>query len=166
MEELRMTGNSLKSSRPLLSFDPKFESEPHYAVIRELLTQIFGVPKGHPKSQPFYDHILTFTVLDNRIWVRNYQIIDDTGSLAEIGPRFVLNPIKIFDGSFCGRILYTNPHYVSPNKHRILAKHAASTKYQERQAAKMNREVHKIKNSQSYPDFDKYDDIFDTVAKK
>ena len=32
-----------------------------------------------------------------------------------IGPRFVLNPIKIFGGSFGGPVLYENPHYVSPN---------------------------------------------------
>ena len=32
-----------------------------------------------------------------------------------IGPRFVLNLIKIFSGSFGGPVLYGNPHYVSPN---------------------------------------------------
>lgn len=26
----------------------------------------------------------------------------------EIGPRFVLNPIKIFEGSFCGAVIYEN----------------------------------------------------------
>ena len=31
------------------------------------------------------------------------------------GPRFVLNLIRIFDGSFGGATLYENPHYVSPN---------------------------------------------------
>ena len=31
------------------------------------------------------------------------------------GPRFVLNLIKIFGGSFGGPILYEHPHYVSPN---------------------------------------------------
>ena len=28
----------------------------------------------------------------------------EDGSLTEIGPRFVLNPIKIFDSSFSGKI--------------------------------------------------------------
>ena len=31
------------------------------------------------------------------------------------GPRFVLNPIRMFEGSFGGATLYQNPHYVSPN---------------------------------------------------
>ena len=34
---------------------------------------------------------------------------------SSIGPRFVLNPIKVFDGSFGGRTLYENPRYVTPN---------------------------------------------------
>lgn len=33
----------------------------------------------------------------------------------QVGPRFCLNPIKIFEGSFGGRTLYENPKYVSPN---------------------------------------------------
>ena len=35
--------------------------------------------------------------------------------LSMTGPRFVLNLIKIFGGSFGGPVLYENPHYVSPN---------------------------------------------------
>ena len=31
------------------------------------------------------------------------------------GPRFVLQLIKIFEGSFGGPTLYENPHYVTPN---------------------------------------------------
>lgn len=87
MEELKLTGNCLRGSRPLLSFDTKFDEEPHWKLIKELCTQIFGTPKSHPKSQPFIDHVLTFTIIDNKIWLRNYQIVEETGSLAEIGPR-------------------------------------------------------------------------------
>lgn len=47
--------------------------------------QIFGTPNHHPKSQPFFDHVFTFSVSDNRIWFRNYQILEEDGSLAEIG---------------------------------------------------------------------------------
>ena len=69
-----------------------------------------------------------------QIWVRNYQIIEQQAnnaleahlakkqsgqiqatSLVEIGPRFVLNPIRIFRGSFGGQTLYKNPDFVSPN---------------------------------------------------
>ncbi|XP_023246831.1 ribosome biogenesis protein BRX1 homolog isoform X2 [Copidosoma floridanum] len=116
MGELKLTGNCLRGSRPLLSFDENFNSKPHLSILKELLSQIFGVPNHHPKSQPFFDHVYTFSVLDNRIWFRNYQIIKEDGELAEIGPRFVLNPIKIFAGSFVGEVLWDNPHYVSPAK--------------------------------------------------
>ena len=46
-----------------------------------------GTPKNHPKSQPFVDHVLNFSIVDNKIWVRNFQISDDTEGLAEVGPR-------------------------------------------------------------------------------
>jgi hypothetical protein len=36
-------------------------------------------------------------------------------TLIEVGPRFCMNPIKIFSGSFGGQTLYENPFYVSPN---------------------------------------------------
>ncbi len=32
-----------------------------------------------------------------------------------VGPRFVLNPIKVFEGSFGGATLYENPRYITPN---------------------------------------------------
>lgn len=35
--------------------------------------------------------------------------------LIEVGPRFVLNPIKILSGGFSGAPIYENPNYVSPN---------------------------------------------------
>ena len=47
--------------------------------------QIFGTPRNHPKSQPFVDHVLSFSVADNRIWFRNYQILEENAELAEIG---------------------------------------------------------------------------------
>lgn len=36
--------------------------------------QIFGVPNHHPKAKPFIDHIMSFYILDNRVWIRNYQV--------------------------------------------------------------------------------------------
>jgi len=33
-----------------------------------------------------------------------------------LGPRFVLNLVRIFEGSFGGPTLYENPHYQSPNE--------------------------------------------------
>ena len=32
-----------------------------------------------------------------------------------LGPRFVLNLIKVFEGSFGGATLYENPNYITPN---------------------------------------------------
>ena len=40
--ELKMTGNCLKASRPLLSFDKNFDAHPHLLLIKELFIQVFG----------------------------------------------------------------------------------------------------------------------------
>lgn len=136
MSELKLTGNCLKGARPLLSFDNQFSKIPHLMLLRELLTQTFGVPNHHPKSQPFVDRIYTFTFLDNRIWFRNYQILAEDGALAEIGPRFVMNPVKIFADSFTGEALWENPDYVTPAKHRRMIRTAAKDKYINRTEAK------------------------------
>ena len=37
-------------------------------------------------------------------------------TLVEVGPRFALNLIKVFSGSFGGATLYDNPQYRSPNE--------------------------------------------------
>lgn len=129
MGELKLTGNCLKGARPLLSFDQEFSKLPHLMLLKELLTQIFGVPHHHPKSQPFVDRVYTFTYLDKRIWFRNYQILAEDGALSEVGPRFVMNPVKIFDQSFSGDALWENPEYVTPAKHRQMIKHSAKDKY-------------------------------------
>lgn len=39
-----------------------------------MLIQTFGTPNMHPKQRPFYDHVFAFSVADNRIWFRNYQV--------------------------------------------------------------------------------------------
>lgn len=60
---------------------------------------------------------MSFSFTDGKVWCRNFQIIaDDDGetSLSEIGPRFVLAPVKIFEGSFCGATVFENPEWVSP----------------------------------------------------
>ncbi len=38
-----------------------------------LRPQTFATPKRHHKAKPFFDHVLSFTLADGRIWVRNYQ---------------------------------------------------------------------------------------------
>jgi len=145
MEELHFTGNCLKGTRPVLSFDAAFEQEAHLKVIKELFLHMFGVPQGARKSKPFVDHVMGFSFADGKIWVRNYEIREvekakgegkegdesankgkksklgdketDVG-LVEIGPRFVLTPIVIQEGSFGGPIIYENKRFVSPNQVR------------------------------------------------
>lgn len=135
--ELKMTGNCLKGSRPILSFDKAFlPSEKdflqnkHLVLIKELLTNTFNTPRYHPKSKPFVDHIFSFKHFDERIWFRNYQILNeddekftekdqvDKMSLVEIGPRFSLQPIKIISGCFTGETVWQNSKYVTPAKLR------------------------------------------------
>ncbi|XP_033844881.2 ribosome biogenesis protein BRX1 homolog [Periophthalmus magnuspinnatus] len=163
LAELKMTGNCLKGSRPLLSFDPKFDREPHYALLKELFIQTFSTPRYHPKSQPFVDHVITFTIADNRIWFRNYQIIEEDASLVEIGPRFVLNLIKIFQGSFGGPTLFENDNFQSPNMHRRQLRLAAAAKVREKQ---MVKEIQKMKRTEAKEDVTKdvTADVFLTPA--
>ncbi|KAG9508824.1 Ribosome biogenesis protein BRX1-like protein, partial [Fragariocoptes setiger] len=109
MSDLKFVGNCLKGSRPILTFDSNFDKLPHLQLIKELFIQIFNVPFKHPKSQPFVDRVVTFSYLDNHIWFRNYQIIDEAEiSLAEIGPRMILLPLLALSSSFHGRILWAS----------------------------------------------------------
>ncbi|KAI0205776.1 ribosome biogenesis protein BRX1 [Astrocystis sublimbata] len=149
MEELAFSGNCLKGSRPILSFDKTFDTEPHLQVIKQLFLQIMGVPPLQRRSKPFIDHVVSFSVADGRVFMRVYQVQEteasskkdgaegqdaaDDGkkrkskhalekeldiSLLEIGPRCVLQPIIIQEGSFGGALLYENKHFVSPNQIR------------------------------------------------
>jgi hypothetical protein len=36
--------------------------------------KVFGVPPLARKAKPFIDHILTFSILDSKIWFRNFQV--------------------------------------------------------------------------------------------
>ena len=129
-DELKLTGNSLKFSRPLLSFDKSFEEAKHLELAKEMLIHTFSTPRNHPKSKPFIDHVISFSFFDGRIWFRNYQIVNqDEGKftekddidkllLIEIGPRFTLNPIKAFEGAMGGDALWQNKSYISPGKIR------------------------------------------------
>eukprot|EP00624_Nannochloropsis_granulata_P002847 evm.model.NODE_24622_length_62854_cov_30.334282.2 len=189
LDELRLTGNAMLGSRPLLSFDLAFDAQPHTRLIKALLTDTFGTPRGHPKSKPFVDRVLSFALADGKVWVRNYQIVDtapegtsadplatdkaeakaaaraaaaakkkDKGgsgveggnedeltSLVEIGPRFVLNPIRIFSGSFGGPTLYQNPSFISPNFVRSEKKRTEGTRLAHKMKADSVRKERKAK---------------------
>ena len=161
MAELKMTGNCLAASRPILSFCPTFTKETHWTLMKELLVSIFGIPNQHPKSQPFFDHVFTFSIVDGKIWFRNYQIIEESGSLAEVGPRMVLNPIKVFDGAFSGQTLWENANYVTPCAKRSMIKKMKAGKYQERIAAKAAYEA--SRPTEPTYKVDETEDVFQTI---
>ncbi|XP_065875818.1 ribosome biogenesis protein BRX1 homolog 2-like [Euphorbia lathyris] len=160
MEELKLTGNHLKGSRPILSFSANFDKDARWNLLKEMLMQIFGTPKEHRKSKPYYDHVFVFSIIDDHIWFRNYQISVphnesdklargglDKMTLIEVGPRFCLNPIKIFGGSFGGPTLYENPLYVSPNQIRAMEKRQKVGKFAMKVKAKTRRKMHEQSNA-------------------
>mmetsp|Transcript_9643 Transcript_9643/g.16564 ORF Transcript_9643/g.16564 Transcript_9643/m.16564 type:complete len:142 (-) Transcript_9643:568-993(-) len=132
--------------------------------MKELLAQVFGVPKNNRKSKPFVDHVLSFTMADNRVWIRNYQIVLpsnkkgnqalDGMNLVEVGPRMCMNPIRIFAGSFRGQVLYDNPAYVSPNHLRAQEKRRDSNKYATKIKKKARRTAHVEKFQQEAGELD------------
>lgn len=158
LEELKLIGNCLQGSRPIVIFDKNFDSEPHWKLMKELLSQVFGTPRGHPNSKPFVDHALSFYLQDNRIWFRNYQIVEtdiDAKSsepeLMEIGPRFVLEPVRMFAGSFGGPTLYQNTSFVSPyviKRQQIAAQN--NNKYKNR-ILHSSKQMEKMNNALNVP---------------
>ncbi|CAH8864527.1 unnamed protein product [Trichobilharzia szidati] len=160
--ELKLTGNCLKGSRPILAFDSSFEesNKPHIQLLRELFVQTMGTPNHHPRSQPYIDKTFTFVNFNDRIWFRVYQIAEESGALVEVGPRFSLNPIRIFAGSFSGAVLYSNPKYISPNIIRSTLLSKKQNRYIERTHDKMESRKRKKEMKQIFP-VDELDEIFE-----
>lgn len=126
-KELKFSGNCLARSRPLLSFSGDFDLEDENStvqnkIIKMAIQKSFNTPRYHPKSQPFVDHVFNFSMLDGKIWFRNYQIDVESRDVVEIGPRMTLMPIAIFSKSFCGEKVWNNPDFVSPNEKRRMAR--------------------------------------------
>merc|ERR1712233_175616 len=92
----------------------------------------------------------------------NYQILEESGSLAEIGPRMVLNPIKIFDGSFCGQTSWENSTYVTPTAKRSLLRRAKAGKYQEKLASKAAYEA--SRPTEPTYKVDETEEVFKTIV--
>jgi ribosome biogenesis protein BRX1 len=67
-------------------------------------------------------------------------------TLVEVGPRCALRPIKIFEGSFGGRVLYDNPEFVSPNVVRRLMKQQKAGKYAAKVQQRAKRKAHEEDN--------------------
>lgn len=113
-----------------------------------------------------------FTIADEKIWIRCYQINetaisespvsapakdsptkiskgakpergDTKVSLVEIGPRFVLTPIVILESSFGGPVIYENKEFVSPNQIRSEIRLSKAGRYNERTAQGQDRKGRK-----------------------
>lgn len=140
MAELGFGGNVLRGGRGITVFDKSFNKDhtmggdEHKSLIREMLRGIFCVPgKGIRGLKPFIDRVVGIYSLDGKIWLRVYEIRegdkDNTETskllgdesensgikLIEVGPRLVLTPIVILEGSFGGPVIFENKMYVSPN---------------------------------------------------
>lgn len=133
------------------------------ALIREMLRGVFCVPKRGVKGmKPFVDRIIGVFGVDGKIWIRVYEIRESEGggkkdgeqtaksapkskngqpevSLVEIGPRFVLTPIVILEGSFGGPVIYENKEYVSPNQVRREIRMSKAGRYSQRRDVQTDR---------------------------
>jgi ribosome biogenesis protein BRX1 len=180
MDELSLTGNCLRGSRGIVAFDGGFASDdsPHIQLVRQLLTGVFSVPEGHPKSKPFVDHVHNFA-LDGkgRIHYRHYQLTNAPVSgvqgrsrpasvgasteqmLVEIGPRCKLTIIRIFDGPFGGPTLYANPAFVSPNHVRAEVRKQTGQKYARKVTAREAMRKRRAGSERQMP-HDELSDVF------
>ncbi len=140
--------------------------------MKDLLTTSFGVPSNHRKTRPYLDHVMHFAWSDDRIWVRNYQICDERQidalestspsleglSLSEIGPRFILHPVAIREGSFGGRCLWRNPHYVPLGQLRNANKMGEALRHRQRT---LDHNASKQRKEESVLPDDDLDHVFD-----
>ncbi|EEP79274.1 ribosome biogenesis protein BRX1 [Uncinocarpus reesii 1704] len=138
-------------------------------LVKEMLRGVFSVPKrGVRGMKPFIDRVIGIYWVDGKIWIRVFEIRETDGkvgkdgeeeevadkkkskrgkdglphlSLVEIGPRFVLTPIVILEGSFGGPVIYENREYVSPNQVRREIRLKKAARYVSRRAGQMDRTV-------------------------
>lgn len=164
MGELNLGGNCLKGGRGIVAFDHSFDEnlplgQEYKGVVRELLKGVFCVPKAGVKGlKPFIDRIVGVFGVDGKIWIRVYEIRQgqdktadkgradkggDEITLVEVGPRFVLTPIVILEGSFGGPVIYENKEFVSPNEVRSKRRVEKTLKYRERQETATRRDTFK-----------------------
>merc|ERR1712060_736718 len=104
--------------------------------------------------------------LDRKIWFRHYQVSPEVPAagddperqqLTEIGPRFVLDPIRVLAGSFSGQTLFANSFYMSPTALRVHAKKLLKNPYKRRL---MNKDDHKKRVRENAPEPDPLREVF------
>ncbi|KAL4748882.1 hypothetical protein BDW72DRAFT_205298 [Aspergillus terricola var. indicus] len=133
-------------------------------LIREMLRSVFCVPKRGVKGmKPFIDRVIGIYGVDGKIWIRVFEIRESENgnkkkdgeeatdkpahnpkdgpevSLVEIGPRFVLTPIVILEGSFGGPVIYENKEFVSPNQVRREIRISKAARYAKRRDVQTER---------------------------
>ena len=74
-----------------------------------------------------------------------------------LGPRCVLNPVRMFGGAFGGATLWENPAFVSPNEVRSVERRQKGDKYSGRLA---NEQKRKARREESAPGPDPLGDVF------
>ena len=156
------SGNCLKGGRGIVMFDRSFDEQgtpgtEYRGLIREMLRGVFSVPRRGVKGmKPFVDRIIGVFGVDGKIWIRVYEIREAEGdnkskdrspevSLVEIGPRFVLTPIVILEGSFGGPVIYENKEYVSPNQVRREIRLGRAARYSNRRDVMTDRVTKRTK---------------------
>lgn len=85
-------------------------------------------------------------------------------SLVEIGPRFVLTPIVILEGSFGGPVIYENKEFVSPNQVRSDLKKSKAGRYNQRAEQGIERLARHDELGLRTDGFQKPQDELDTAA--
>lgn len=116
--ELKFDVRSSAGARSLLCFDHGFEECAERRVLKALITQTFGVPRGTRSARggalvERVRHTLSFSWLDGRVWLRVYRMgigLNGENDLVEIGPRLVLQPVRVIASGFSGAILSTHEH--------------------------------------------------------
>lgn len=177
LDELSLPGNGMRGARPILTFDAALLNiGSHGDILKKLLTAAFAPPQRHRKTRPYTDRVMHFAWQDGHIWVRNYQLLPVNSvaeselqkvvqgvqaiegmNVVEIGPRFVLCPIRILEGAFWGRTLWQNDEYVSPAVARAAIRLESAIKSRKRMA---DQEISSIRKSRNVLPRNELDDVF------
>ena len=112
--ELKLDTRRAAGSRSLLVFDRNFEDTAARRVLKALLTRTFASPaRGKSKQLLPVQQTLNFAWLDGRVWIRAYRTVphafkEGETDVAEIGPRLVLEPVRIIASAFSGAIIHSS----------------------------------------------------------
>lgn len=96
MKDCNFGVNAFKECGYVVMFSKEFDEVEHLQHVKGVIEQIFV--SGETK-----DKALCFFHVDGVVWVRCYRIGE---KLEELGPRFVLEVLGVFEKCFRGRVLY------------------------------------------------------------